>query len=413
MSIPFNYQIAPVIKKQDGSDCSNLKFPLFNVGCNGVPLPVPPNAAISKFVSSIPTLNTDQFKLPTLTSHHPNNSTFSGNDELILVSNLSNLNLSISTASSHVNLPNVNLPHVNLPNVNLTSSALVFSSVSNLAISSGVSNDKSLSTRLANLVISEIDLVHDHNAHNEILIEPRRKRRWIHHQTYWESITEQRSTYWHQERFCRLTASNLASACGMSSFSTPADLALDITGIKKKVIDEASRKRMDFGTEYEPAARDWFERKYNLTVEEKGLCVPKWQLLMGSSSDGEVKGESAIIEVKCPDGDVYKALQEYNHRKKMGWIPPIHYNTHIWTSHYLQMQMNMKVTGRNQCYYIVFCPKFDNVFVDTVLWNPDYWSTVIEPKTNIFINDYLKPLIQNYKLESKIIYPSEDQYLDF
>ena len=68
--------------------------------------------------------------------------------------------------------------------------------------------------------------------------------RWKEYSTYWESQADQRTAIWHQERFCRLTASNVGTANGVSTFSTLEELALDITGIKKKTIDEDSRIRL-------------------------------------------------------------------------------------------------------------------------------------------------------------------------
>lgn len=257
------------------------------------------------------------------------------------------------------------------------------------------------------LSIAEVELVSSYGE------GPNRKkrRRWVSFDTYWESQSEQRSNLWHEERFCRLTASKLAEACGMSNFGTPMELALDITGIQKKQFDAEALRRMNYGTQYEPQARDWFERTYHFEVDEKGLCVPKWELLMGSSSDGEVKGHSAIVEIKCPDGDVYGPLKDHLKRQQTGWQPPLYYHNHIWTSHYLQMQMNMKVTGRQECHYIVFCPRFDNVYVEKVKWNPDYWTSVVEPKIKVFLDEYLRPLIESHKLGDKIIYPSEDQVI--
>ena len=54
------------------------------------------------------------------------------------------------------------------------------------------------------------------------------------------------------------------------------------------------------GITNEPIARQAFERRYKKTVTKCGLFINPAHPFLGASPDGLVKGESALLEIKCP-----------------------------------------------------------------------------------------------------------------
>lgn len=72
-----------------------------------------------------------------------------------------------------------------------------------------------------------------------------------------------------------------------------------VTGIREPFSEEALF-RMNKGVEFEPRVREEYERQNMCIVDEVGLAVPKFDFRIGGSSDGRVRGQNRLIEIKCP-----------------------------------------------------------------------------------------------------------------
>lgn len=222
---------------------------------------------------------------------------------------------------------------------------------------------------------------------------------WIDCGTYWLNSSPQGTPIWHGAREYRVTASNFAIAAGWTPEKcTQDELADDITGIKKREFSEDAKMVMRIGTETEPDARRWYERSTGSTVKEVGLAVPKWNIRIGASLDGEVLGTNGEIEIKCPL-EMYKPLLAHTERIKQGWKMPPFYTDHIWPSHVAQMQGGMAITNKEWCDYIVYCPLRDGrlkrplqdkAFVGRLDFNRSYWDTLHE-QLNTFIEEKVNP----------------------
>lgn len=215
---------------------------------------------------------------------------------------------------------------------------------------------------------------------------------WLDRGTYWQSRAEQRSPSWHKQRSGRLTASNFGTAIGLYDNHPPEQLADEIAGLAKKAVSEEERARMDFGTHTEPAARSWYSRTRRVPVVEGGLCVPKWNLRIGASSDGEV-GAEGLIEIKCPQR-MYQPLIDYTELVKQGRCPDPEYRDHVWKSHYCQIMGNLAVTGRAWCDYVVYCPQDDRVFAQRFAMDVPFWERELYPKIREFIREKLDPSLE-------------------
>ena len=123
---------------------------------------------------------------------------------------------------------------------------------------------------------------------------------WIDCGTYWLNSSPQGTPIWHGAREYRVTASNFAVAAGWAPEKcTPDELADDITELRNANFQRRQRG-YGIGTETEPDARSWYEQTTGVTVKEVGLAVPKWNIRIGASLDGEVLGTNGAIESSVP-----------------------------------------------------------------------------------------------------------------
>ncbi len=217
---------------------------------------------------------------------------------------------------------------------------------------------------------------------------------WIEYDTYWLFNAPQLSEPWFQARKGRDTGSKVAGSIGHNNrFTTPEKTALEISGKIIPTFSPEAKERMQHGVDNEPVARQWYESTENVTVEELGLVVPRWNSYIGVSVDGLVRGTDGIIEIKCPKR-MYDPLNLYmntGRRSKPNSLTGGF--DHIWQSHYDQMQFGMAILNKKWCEYIVFCTPEDNVFHQKVPWNQHYWDTELYPKLTKFIDHKLKPLL--------------------
>lgn len=193
----------------------------------------------------------------------------------------------------------------------------------------------------------------------------------------------------------RVTGSNFGSAVGVSKFTTPEELALYVSGLQEQKFTEESLKNMAHGTAYEPIAREWYQSTTGSEVEEVGLVVPKWNLHLGSSVDGIVKGEKGILEIKCPK-KMYGPLSNHIYHLDKGWTPPNkYYHEHIWDTHYAQMQGGMAILDKEWCDYIVYSTSDCRVYTERILFNKNYWEMWLYPSLQSFLHTNLFPLLEN------------------
>jgi hypothetical protein len=190
-----------------------------------------------------------------------------------------------------------------------------------------------------------------------------------------------------KERIPRITTSNVGKALGHvpKSFGDSGDLIEEIAAGVSKVFTTEQLERMKKGSDYEWMVRRWYEKEYKVNVKECGLCVPKWNIHLGGSTDGEVEGTEGIIEIKCPGKMPWKIL-EYCDKLMSGHKFGAYYHDHIYQNYYDQMQCCMIIMNKKWCDHIVYSCDDETTFVTRVLFNEDYWKKELCPKLDIFIN---------------------------
>ena len=150
----------------------------------------------------------------------------------------------------------------------------------------------------------------------------------------------QRSEEWYTLRSAKLTASNastiMANGKGLETYVY--SLMADYYSNAEK--EHYMNSDMQRGVELEPEAKIEFQFYTGLEVEE--VCFVELNDYCGVSPDGLV-GDDALIEVKCPNDQIYfKLLID-------GKIKP---------EYIAQIQMQLFVTNRKKCYFVSYNPNF-------------------------------------------------------
>ncbi len=221
-------------------------------------------------------------------------------------------------------------------------------------------------------------------------------RKWKDCGHYWLYETNQGDTDWLLVRLGRPSGSNCGALIGHNNFDysdNPDDTAKEIAGLKKKEIDEQQREAMDHGKRMESFGRDWYSNTRRVKVGEIGFVVPKWDLDIGVSIDGDVIGTDGIIEIKAPK-NMYRLLETYMFYQKRGVANPNNFS-HIPIAHYDQMHLGMAVLKKKWCDYIVYCTSENKVFTQRIPFNEKYWNEVMYPALKFAIQQKIKPLLRN------------------
>lgn len=213
--------------------------------------------------------------------------------------------------------------------------------------------------------------------------------RWIDHGPYWELLAPQGDDIWSKGRKGRTTTAVSGAMAGRSKFKSVEEQGAIIAGVVEEVFTEEELKRMGHGTATEVTARNWYSKHSNQRIVERGLIVPKWDLTIGASIDGDIVGTDGIIEIKCPTR-MYYPLEQYMDQLRTGWVPRPDYFKHIWPTHYDQMQHAMAVMGKSWCMYIVYSTTDKTVFTQKIPFDRTYWDNHYKVITENY-NKYVKP----------------------
>lgn len=117
--------------------------------------------------------------------------------------------------------------------------------------------------------------------------------------------------------------------------------------LTKKAMESYDNEAMQRGRELEELARNSYELEKGITTKQIGFVeLDEW---IGGSPDGFI-GDDGLIEIKCPTDRVFV---EYMFYKK------------IDTKYLAQMQMQMFITGRKYCDYVLFNPNFEKSLIIT------------------------------------------------
>ena len=156
---------------------------------------------------------------------------------------------------------------------------------------------------------------------------------------------EQGTEDWHNVRIGKLTARHCQEIAndGKGLETSVKEKACEILTGKTK--EYFKSEAMEQGNELEHSARQMFEFMTGLTVEQVGFY--ELDKYTGASPDG-LTSDDGLIEIKCPQA---KTFLDYILDGKVD-------TKYMW-----QMQMQMMITEKKHCYYVVYNPDFENPII--------------------------------------------------
>jgi putative phage-type endonuclease len=152
---------------------------------------------------------------------------------------------------------------------------------------------------------------------------------------------EQGSAEWFAVRKLKLTASKADAIATAGKGLETLCLELVAEAYSKAEPERYTNEAMERGNQLEAEARGMYEALNDfLQVQEVGFV--EYSKFVGCSPDGLV-GDDGLVEIKCPQDKTYaNYLIIGDIDSKYAW----------------QMQMQMLITGRKWCDYVVYNPNF-------------------------------------------------------
>lgn len=194
-------------------------------------------------------------------------------------------------------------------------------------------------------------------------------------------MMEQRSDEWFAARLGKVTASRVADVIaktktGPSASRENYSTQLVLERLTNKQADSYTNAAMQWGTETEPMARQAYELKRGLFVNETGFVDHPTIEMSGASPDGLV-GTDGLIEVKCPNSATHMETM-LTQKVPAKYIP--------------QMMWQMACTGRNWCDFVSYDPRFPEnlqIFIERVTYDPTY-VRMLELEITQFLDEVTK-----------------------
>tara|TARA_R110000868_G_scaffold66695_1_gene198508 strand:+ start:2105 stop:2716 length:612 start_codon:yes stop_codon:yes gene_type:complete len=203
-------------------------------------------------------------------------------------------------------------------------------------------------------------------------------------------MIEQRTEEWFTQRLGKVTASRVGDVIAKTKTGIAASrdnyatqLILErLTNNKEEFFKSVA---MQWGTDTEPMARQAYELKRGVFVDEVGFIEHPTIEMSGASPDGLV-GEDGLVEIKCPES---KTHMEY----LLSGSPPPKYIP--------QMMWQMACTGRKWCDFVSYDPRFPEnmqILVVKVDYEPKYVA-MLELEITKFLDDVSKKveILRNIK----------------
>lgn len=192
---------------------------------------------------------------------------------------------------------------------------------------------------------------------------------------------DQRTDEWFASRLGKATASRIADIIAKTKTGPSASrenyaVQLVLERITQSKGESYSNAAMQWGTETEPLARQAYELKRGLFVDEVGFIDHPTIANSGASPDGLV-GTDGLVEIKCPNSATH--METLVTRKiPQKYIP--------------QMTWQMACTGRSWCDFVSFDPRFPEhlqIFIERIEYDPTY-VRMLELEVTQFLDEVEK-----------------------
>ena len=193
---------------------------------------------------------------------------------------------------------------------------------------------------------------------------------------------------WKEERQLRLTASRFGEIC-------KATAAKDMEKLARAIYFPPNLDHVPavkHGRIYEQTAIEAFMAKTGKEVSQCGIFIDPRLPFLGASPDGIIKGEEAVLEVKCP----YSASKE---RIKPGTVSflemkdgdPEQFQLQRSHPYYYQVTGEMILAKKSKCYFVVYTLAPD-LFIEEITLDEDFFMKEMLPKLQDFFEQHYLPL---------------------
>ena len=195
---------------------------------------------------------------------------------------------------------------------------------------------------------------------------------------------------WREEREWRVTASRFGEICRATE-------GRDLDSLADSIANPPNLNRVpsvEHGKMYEATAIDAFTAKTNKEILGCGLFIDPAYPFLGASPDGVVKGEEAIIEVKCPyvgrqakiepNTKKFPFLEWIDKEKKLFRLKRTH-------PYFYQVTGEMKLSKRDTCYFVVFT--LVDLYVEEIKLDGEFFNTNMLPVLQQFYEQHYCPLV--------------------
>jgi len=175
---------------------------------------------------------------------------------------------------------------------------------------------------------------------------------------------------WFAARLTIVTASHFSDVLNTKTGRGTYMMRLVAEKQQGKPQDSFHNKSMDNGQAYEDNARQYYEAKFGVSVEQVGF-IKMGQI--GASPDGLV-GDDGGVEIKCSDG-------------------PTHYRIILAdkmpTAHIPQVQGNIWVSGRKWWDFISYDPwgQFKPFYCKRIERDDNYINNILKPACEKFLQE--------------------------
>lgn len=174
-----------------------------------------------------------------------------------------------------------------------------------------------------------------------------------------------------------------------SSEERKRETLLEIVGDVEKELSPESKRKCALGLEYEPIARNLFEKTFSKSVKQVGRGVPIWCNYIGASPDGEL--EDSLLEIKCPE-EMYDEARLVLQNKELLHFKHCYY---VNPRHFEQIQMQLAIFEKEYCnYFVMPVNKGEYSFYHAIVpFDREYWNEMYFKLTRIIKNDLI-PLLK-------------------
>ena len=165
-------------------------------------------------------------------------------------------------------------------------------------------------------------------------------------------------------------------------------------------------KSIAHGKENEKVARSIYSNKVQtkvagFTVFDAGISVNPECPFVGTTPDGKVydtveNPPYGLVEIKCPfskrnDTAIQAALDRNCYLEDRNGSLSLKVNHS--SGYYCQVQGQLAITGLTWCDFCVYFSNSNEMVVERIHWDKDYWRTLLFPKLSNFYVNYVLPYI--------------------